>query len=183
MDFLSMLTSSMTSDDSLSALTQASGASKDQVSSLVSSALPQLMSAMAGNAKSADGAASLMKALSQHTSTASVSDQIKNADAVDGGKILSHLLGGNSNSVLTSLASQNSMSTNQVSSILSLLTPALMSSVSAQTDKKKKSGFKFDLSDGFDLNDVLGLATMATGTSSSKKSSGILGLIGSLFKK
>lgn len=189
-DLLTTLLGSMTSEGSLGALAEKSGGSKDQVSSLLGSALPQLMSAMGNNASSKEGAASLLGALAQHTSTESVEDQIKNADEIDGGKILQHILGMNQESVVSGLTEETGLTSKQVTSILGNITPALMSSVSGASSKsaaakkttKKSSAGELDLSDGFDINDVMGILGMVSGTQTKKKS-GLLGLLGSLLGK
>ena len=189
-DLLTTLLGSMTSEGSLGALSEKSGGSKDQVSSLLGSALPQLMGAMSTNASSKEGAASLLGALAQHTSTESVEDQIKNADEIDGGKILQHILGANQESVVSGLTSETGLTSKQVTSILGNITPALMSSVSGASSKSaaakknaKTNTSGIDLSDGIDISDVLGILGAVSGGQTKKKQSGILGLLGSLFGK
>ena len=181
-DLLTSLLGSMTSENALGALTEKTGGSKDQISGLLGSALPQLMSAMGQNASSKEGAASLLGALAQHTSTDPVEKQIKEADEVDGGKILKHILGGNTESVVSHLSDETGLTSKQVTSVLGSITPALMSSVSGASSKKtsaKKGGV--DLSDGFDINDVMGILSMAGGKDTKK--GGILGVLGSLLGK
>ena len=77
MDLLSSLLGSMTSSTAVDSISQKSGGSSDQVSSLVSAALPLLLGSMTNNASTEKGASSLLNALSQHTSTAPVEEQIK----------------------------------------------------------------------------------------------------------
>lgn len=181
MDLLSMLTGAMTSQSSLNALSQKTGASSDQLSSLLGSALPMLTGALQNNASTQDGAASLLNALTQHTSTASVADQIANADEVDGGKILGHILGGNLNSSISSLANQSGLNISQVTSALGSVAPALLSTISSalSSGSGKKPGF--DLSDGLDMNDLMGLLAMGSGATSAAKKGGILGILAKIF--
>ncbi len=180
----------MTSESSLNALTGKTGGSADQVSGMLSSALPTLMKAMTQNASSAEGAKSLAGALTQHTRTDSVAAQIEDADEEDGSKIIQHILGGNTASVVDGLTSSSGMNAQQVNKILSSIAPALLSGVSsaAKTTKiSRKSGPKFDLSDGFGIEDVAALLTAKNSkTKTSKKSDDngddLLQLLGALMK-
>ncbi|MBO6158467.1 MAG: DUF937 domain-containing protein [Firmicutes bacterium] len=196
---LESMLGSMTQQSALSALSGKTGASSDQVSSLLGSALPTLMESLTNNASTEEGALSLQNALSQHTSTAPVADQIAQADEVDGGKIIGHILGANQGNVVNSLSSESGLTGNQVSSILSNIAPALLSGVSAaglssavqsaSTGKPEKSSgksyAKLDLSDGFDLKDVMGLTSQLLGkkkTSSQNNGTDLLSLLAKLTK-
>ena len=193
MDLLGSLLSSMTSQSSLSSLSEKSEASPDQISSLLSSALPKLMGQVSSNASTKEGADSLMHALSQHTSTASVEDQIKDADLDDGGKIIGHIFGSDLDSVLSELSGKSDLSVPQVSSILDSVAPAMMSGISGSlSGAAGKNGAKIDLSDGIDMKDVAGLLSMVLGGSDDNGKSeeglggglgGIIGAIGSIFNK
>lgn len=134
MDILSALMGSLASQESVSALEQKSGASGKQIMSLVSQALPLLLGALQNNASSQAGANSLLGALSQHTNTAPVPLQLQQADTIDGAKILAHILGGNSASLISQLASSSGMQANQANNVLASLAPALMSSMSQMTN-------------------------------------------------
>lgn len=182
MDLMSTLLEAMTAGDSMQALTQKTGASKDQVSSLLNAALPALMQQMQTNASTETGAASLLNALGQHTSTAPLTQQVVEADEVDGSKILGHILGGNQKSVVSSLAGLAGMNSKQTNSILSMIAPVLLTALFTNAAKKKKKK-GFDLSDGLDIDDVMALLNSG---STSAQSSGldlgsILGMVGKLF--
>ena len=175
MNLLDMLMGSMTSEASVNALSEKTGASSEQTSKLVAEALPVLMSAMTQNAASSkDGAQALFGALGQHTSQASMGQQITDADEEDGAKILQHILGNNSDAVVNALAKDTQMDEKQVNKSLSSLAPALLSGLSAATGLLSKPGV--NLNDGIDFTDLLGL--FAGGQ---QQSSGTLGLLGSLF--
>ena len=150
MDILSALLGSMTSNDSLSALSGKTGVSNSQLSGLMSQAIPMLMGALQSNASSEAGASSLLNALAQHTSQKPVAQQLQEADTIDGGKILAHILGANSQNAFSQLASANHMETSQVSSVLSSIAPALMSSMSNMTCQAGDT-------DGLDLASLNGL--------------------------
>ena len=178
MDLLSTLLGSMTSSEAVDTLAEKSGGSPDQVSSLVSAALPLLVGSMTNNASSQSGASSLLNALSQHTSTAPVEEQIKEADEEDGGKIIGHILGNNTTKVTDTLSKDTGLSSAQVKKILVTLAPALLSVLYSTTKKasskksSKKAASAIDLSDGIDAKDLLGAASLLmTAQSATKKSS------------
>ncbi len=173
---LDSLLGEMTSSSALDSLAEKTGGSSDQISSLISQALPALMNSMSGNASaSEEGANSLLGALAQHTSTDSIADQISNADTEDGSRIIGHLLGGNSSGLISSLAGNTGLSSGIVSMILSSIAPALMSSVSHATSSSGET-------EGLNLGDMMGILGSATGSSGEDKPGGILGMLGSLFK-
>lgn len=173
MDLLNMLMGSMATDDSLSALTKKTGASKEQTEKLLASALPLLVGSMTNNAAaSQQGADSLRSALTQHTSTKKAAEQIKEADLGDGEKIVRHILGDNSDKVVQTLALETDMNQEQVTRGLASMAPLLLSILSAVTGKAAK----FDLSDGLDLTDILALF----GGSQQSAANG-LGMLGSLL--
>jgi len=186
MDFLSLLTNSMTSQSSVNSISRKSGIDSSDITKLLIKAIPILIQQLSSNASSEQGAQSLLGALGQHTSTASIESQIANADTTDGSKILSHILGGNSSSVLGGLSSQTGLDESQVSGVLSNITPAMLSSLSATTtaaskvQKNKKKGI--DLSDGLDMDELAQLFGGAQMSSSSKaSSSGMEDVLGSLM--
>lgn len=173
MDLLSSLLGSMTSSSAVDSISKKSGGSTDQVTSLVSSALPLLLGSMTNNASTEQGATSLLNALSQHTSTASVEDQIKDADEEDGGKIINHILGQNTANVTKSLSKDTGLSTAQVAKILAIVAPVLLTALSGATKSAKKTSKKsaIDLSDGIDAKDILGAASLLMSANNQSKSS------------
>jgi len=177
MDLLSMLSGLMTDSSSIDALAEKTGTDSANAKGIVDAALPMLVDALHKNTSSEDGANSLLGALKQHTDTASIKDQIANADAEDGGKIIKHILGDDQNSALESIAEKTGAGTDQVSSLLSNLAPGLMSSLSAVTsaNTQKADG----AGSGFDLSGLLGL--FSGNDSSSGQSSGLGSLLGGLF--
>ncbi len=158
MDLMNMLLASMTSSASTNSLSKKSGLSSKVIVYLLSLALPQLIKALTSNASTQNGAASLLNALTQHRSNDVISKQIEDADTADGTKIIGHILGNNQSNVLADLASQTGATTDQVSTVLSAIAPALLSGISAASTTaatQKKAGI--DLSDGLDLSDILGM--------------------------
>ena len=162
MSLLETLLKSMTSSSSLDTMSRRTGGSNDQMAALISLALPILLKALTENASTKDGAASLNEALSQHRETGSVAEQFETADMDDGAKILQHILGGNSSSVMNGLSRQSGLNNDQVGSALSALAPVLLSSLSAASNQAPVQRQKppIDLSDGIDASDILGFMQM-----------------------
>lgn len=156
MNLLSLLLKSLLTDASVSALAKKTGLNAGSLKKLIPLAVPLLLKFLTSNASSESGALSLLGALSQHTNKKTLSDQIDEADTEDGGKIIGHILGSQSEAVTGQLARQAGMSERDVSSALAGLAPALMSGLSAATNSIS-SAPKVDLSDGFDLSDLMGL--------------------------
>ena len=156
MNLLSLLLSSLLTDSSVSALAKKTGLSATALKKLIPLAVPLLLKFLTSNASSESGALSLLGALSQHTNQQALSDQINEADTEDGGKIIGHIFGNQSDAVTNRLAQQSGMSERDVSSALAGIAPALMSGLSA-ANHTVSAAPKVDLSDGIDLSDLLGM--------------------------
>ena len=156
MNLLSLLLNSLLTDSSVSALAKKTGLSAASLKKLIPLAIPLLLKFLTSNASSESGALSLLGALSQHTNQKALSDQINEADTEDGGKIIGHIFGNQSDVVTNRLAQQSGMSERDVSSALAGIAPALMSGLSA-ANHTVSAAPKVDLSDGIDLSDLLGM--------------------------
>ena len=156
MNLLSLLLSSLLTDSSVSALAKKTGLSAAALKTLIPLAVPLLLKFLTSNASSESGALSLLGALSQHTNQKTLSDQIDEADTEDGGKIIGHIFGNQSDAVTNRLAQQSGMSERDVSSALAGIAPALMSGLSA-ANHTVSAAPKVDLSDGLDLSDLFGM--------------------------
>lgn len=157
MNLLQLLLGSLTSNDSLSSVSKKTGVSSKLTSKLLLLAIPILLKQLTKNASNKEGATSLLGALTQHTSKEPVAQQLANADATDGAKIIAHILGSNQKSVVNDLAKQSGATTAEVNSILNNIAPALLNSLGTATNSVSNS--KVDLSDGLDLSDVLNLVS------------------------
>jgi len=142
MDLTKTLIDSMTSIDSLSALTSRSNANPPQIKAAITKAIPTLLNSLVENASTEEGAASLMGALDQHTNSGSMRSQLAGADLVDGDKILSKILGGSKTDFINEVAAASGLDFNQARTIMSSITPAMMSSVSAANNTYKQPGAK-----------------------------------------
>ena len=178
MNLLSLLLKSLLTDASVSALAKKTGLNAGSLKKLIPLAIPLLLKFLTKNASSESGALSLLGALSQHTNQKALSDQIDEADTEDGGKIIGHILGDQSEAVAVQLAQESGMSKRDVNSALAGLAPALMSGLSA-ANQTVSSSPKVDLSDGLDLSDLMGMFAGAQQAQAQPSGGGLLsGLLG-----
>ena len=135
MDLTSLL-GTFLGGQSTSGISQATGASKSDVSSILAAAIPSLLGGASQQANNASTADSFTKALQQHAAvnTSNVSSFFSNVDTDDGAKIIKHLFGGTSNSTIKSIASQAGVTQKEASSVLSAAAPYLMSLLGQQTE-------------------------------------------------
>ena len=168
MNLLNILLKSLLTSGALNALAKKTGLNAKQLKKLIPLAVPLLLKMLTRNASGKEGAASLLSALTQHTSKESLVQQIANADTADGDKIIGHILGAEKDSDIISLSNQTGLSQQQVSGVLSGIAPALLSGLSAATAHGNSAG-KVDLSDGLDLSDVMAMFAV-----SKPQNSGIL---------
>ena len=181
----------LTDDSTVTSLSQKTDTSRDAISSLLGAAVPMLMSNLASNASTSDGALSLLSALGQHNTNASAAQVISNADTTDGAKILEHILGGKTNNEIKNLAKKTGLTTAQVSAVLNNLTPALLSTLSNAVNTTAQQGNTalggINLSDGLDLGDVMGLVNLVSSNKKPAANSGlnagsVISLLTSLLK-
>ena len=128
------------SGDGLQSISKSTGAKPEQVASVVSNAIPMLLSGMEKNAGSKDGADSLSKALGQHK-TGDVKDVGKFLDGVDtddGKKILKHILGKNETATTKALAERSGLSASKVTKILAMVAPLLLSLLGNKKDEEEQ---------------------------------------------
>ena len=81
MSLLNVLTKSLLSDVAVSALAKKTGLSSAKLKKLLPLAVPVLLKALTSNASSQSGIQSLLGALTQHTNTKSLPEQINEAQA------------------------------------------------------------------------------------------------------
>ena len=178
MSLLKILLKIMLSKSVLSSLTAKTGLESGQVSSLLTAALPTLLSSMTKNASSEEGATSLLNALQQHAGTKSAASMIDEADEEDGGKIIGHILGDDKDAVISSLSKEAGVDNTQVSQLLSTMAPTLLSGLSAATTGTAE---KKDTDAGFDLGSLTEMFGIGDDDAADDEKSGIMGIIGKLF--
>ena len=175
MDLVNII-SSLTGNDVVNEIGKKFDVDSNKVSSVITSALPTLIGAMQKNASTESGAASLAKALGDHAGNAgSLLGNLQNVDLVDGGKILSKILGNNASSIFDQLGKQTGTTSGQVSNILAAIAPSLLNIL----------GNLKGSNNGNALGSILGtvLAGAASGNSSNKGGSILGSVLGGLFGK
>ena len=181
MNLLKMLTNMLTSSSALQALSAKTGLPPKTLKMIIMIAVPLLLKRMTGNAASQNGASSLLGALAQHKSTKAVGDQLENVDQEDGAKIVGHILGEDQDDLVRAVADQAGADPQDVSKVLGSISPTIMNGLSAATESasgKKKQGF--DLSDGFDMTDLMALfgGAAGAGQTGGQSAGGFSGLLG-----
>ena len=126
MDLTNIL-GSLTGNDAVGAIADNLKIDSNQVSSVISNALPTLLGALQKNASTPGGAEALAKALGDHAGNAgNIISNLKGADLIDGSKILGHIFGGNLGNVLSGISNQTGVASNAVSNILASIAPSLL---------------------------------------------------------
>ncbi len=155
------------SGDVIESLAKSTGASKKDTTSVLANALPDLMKSLSKNASTKEGAASLSKALDNHTTDDGIGSLLQNIDLEDGIKILGHILGDDQASTSKKISKKSGVDSDLTSTILASAAPLLLSALGSE---KKKSGTRedglsdllgslFDQNDdGFGLDDVFHIA-------------------------
>ena len=174
---LSNILGALTGNDAIGAISQNLKIDSNQVSSVISAALPSILGAMQQNASTEGGAASLAKALGDHAASAgNIISNLKATDLTDGNKILSHIFGGNLGNVIGSISKKSGASTGNVTNILASIAPSIL----ALLGKSQQSS-------GTNAAGLAGMLGMVLGGASGNTNSGglgsILGGLGSLFGK
>ena len=191
---LSKIAGSLLSSDSLKCLSNLTGASTKDITNVLTSTLPSLLSGAAEQAKNNKTAESFAKALAQHAKddTSSLSGFLNKVDLADGAKIISHLLGSNKEETIQRAVIASGVSENKINHILSAVAPMLLSLLGKQTeeDDDKESGARGlvgNLLDNVDVGSLLsGLINNDSSDKDDKKkdAGGIIGgILSGLLKK
>lgn len=133
MNLLQLLLSALLSNSSVNSVSKKTGLTSILVRKLIMAALPVLIKYLTQNVLSQGGAASLLSALTQHTSKRSMAEQIDDVDEEDGGKIIRHILGKDEKKVVADLAEETGLKNEEVTRGLASIAPALLSALSAAT--------------------------------------------------
>ena len=148
MDLTSILLQSMLNDSSVKSLSKKTGASKDEVSSVLTAALPLLLKGAGQQAEDEETAESFADALDQHaeSDTEDMDVFMDNVDMADGAKILAHLLGAETESTTKKVSKKSGTSKDNTAQILTAAAPLLMTML-GQENKKTKTSTKKKASD------------------------------------
>ena len=153
MNLLSVLLKVMLADAAVGALSGKTGLSSGSLKKLLPLAIPLLLRYMTNNASNQSGALSLLGALTQHAGARSMDEMFAEADEEDGGKIVKHILGNDSDRAIQTLAAESGMSSDEVGRALGGLAPALLTMLSAATTSASNQ----TASNTLDLSDLLGM--------------------------
>lgn len=139
------LMQALLSSGNLSALSSQTGASQDQLTSVLQSVLPTMLDGANAQATGQETAQSFEEAITTHAKD-DISDLgsfFGNVDLIDGGKIIAHLLGAGTSSVTEAAANASGLPSSDVENIMSLVAPLLLSMIGQQgqsTQSLKKKG-------------------------------------------
>lgn len=151
MDMSSMLGTIM-SDDAVAGISKSTNVSEKSVQSILSAALPSLLSGAQQQSQNSDTAAGFAGALTQHAAsdTSNLSGFLGGIDLADGAKIVSHLLGASNANVVSQAAQQSGASTQQTASVLAAAAPLLMSLLGKETASQQSAN------NGLGVSDIMG---------------------------
>ena len=143
MDINSIL-ETMLSSDTVSSISESTGASKTEVKNVLKSALPSMLQGASNEANDKNLAGSFLKAVTSHANddTSDLSSFLSKVDTKDGSKALGYLLSAaGKGSDVTSLSKAAKTDEDKTSSILSMAAPLLLSLLgqSSSTDEKEDS--------------------------------------------
>ncbi|MBP3595596.1 MAG: DUF937 domain-containing protein [Lachnospiraceae bacterium] len=177
---LSKIAGSLLSNDSLKGLSNLTGADNKDITNVLTSALPSLLSGATEQAKDKKTSEGFAAALAQHAKddTSDLTSFLGNVDLADGAKIIGHLLGSGKEETVKKAAKASGVSEKKTGDILSAVGPMLLSLLGqqAEEDDDKEtgaSGLVGALLDNVDVGSLLsGLIstdTSSTSTSGKKK--------------
>lgn len=173
---LSKLTSTLLSSDSIKGLSDATGVSSKDVTSILTQALPSLLDGAGSQAKDKNTSKGFATALSDHakSDTSDLLSFLGNVDLKDGAKIITHLLGSDKSSITKSVAKSTGVSNKKTDDVLSAAAPLLMSLLGQQADEddNKSSGVETligSLLENVDLTELLTGSSSGTKTTAKKK--------------
>ncbi|MBE6878177.1 MAG: DUF937 domain-containing protein [Ruminococcaceae bacterium] len=149
MDLTSVLMKSLLSDDSVKSLSKKTGSSKNEVTDVLTAALPMLIKGAGQQAEDESTAESFLNALTKHAEndTSDMDSFMDNVDMADGAKILAHLLGSDTESTTKKVSKKSGTSNDNTAQILTAAAPLLMSVLGQENKKSSKSGSKKASSD------------------------------------
>ena len=191
MDLTNIL-GALTGNEAVGTIAEKFNINKNDVSSVISNALPSLLGAMQKNASTEGGAAALAKALGDHAGNAgNIINNLKGADLIDGSKILGHIFGGNLTNILGGISKQTGVASNAVSNILSSIAPSLLALLgkgqqAVGANAAGLAGMLGSILGGSQGGNMGGLGSILGAAMKDKDGDGkpdILGGLGSLFGK
>ena len=184
MNLLQLLLSALLSNSSVNSVSKKTGLTSILVRKLIMAALPVLIKYLTQNVLSQGGAASLLNALTQHTSKRSMAEQIDEVDEEDGGKIIRHILGNDEKKVVADLAEETGLKGEEVTRGLASFAPALLSALSAATASSAQQQTTAAAAPAADLTSLFNTfagQTVQQAQAQAQQPSGAAGLLNSLL--
>lgn len=141
------LAGTLLSSDSVDGVSERTGSSGNDVSKVLTKALPLLLDGASGQAKGKSTSKGFASALSDHAKddTSNLSKFLGNVDLDDGAKIITHLLGSGEDDAVKDVAKDTGVSKADTAAILSAAAPLLLSLLGQQTEKEDKKEAVGDL--------------------------------------
>ncbi len=178
---MTALLAQLLSSDAINGISKASNTSKTDVSNILAQALPTLLTGATSQANNAQTTSGFGKALVDHSKddVSDLSAFFKNVDLNDGSKIVSHLLGGDTQKTTNALAKSTKTSSASTLAVLSAVAPLLMTLLGKQTTNKKNnsndlvSALAGQLLGSVDMGSLASALLGGSKKTTSKKSSGI----------
>lgn len=185
MDLLELLKST----GALDQLSKQLGVGNNQVEEVVKIAVPKITDGINKNTSTEEGLNSFLNAAKDHKDAPleNMLKNIKNVDTDDGMKILGHIFGDSKPKIEQELSATQGLSSANIGTILSFLTPILMGMVGRQTKNKNLKEINKNQKGGL-LDSILGdnsaITDIAKSFLGNDKDKNIVGdILGGLFKK
>lgn len=166
---------SLISGGGLNALSRRTRVDKADVAKVLSAGIPALVGGMRRNAAVEDVAASLSRALTDHSAddTSNPATFLKNADLQDGKKILAHVLGEDQTELVEEISKATGVTKAKTTTILALVAPLLLSLLGS-SGQSSSGGSLLGM-----LGGLLGLSGSSQPAQPQQSSGGLLsGLLG-----
>ena len=179
MNLLNVLLKVLLADAAIKALSGKTGLSSSSLKKLLPLAIPLLLRYMTNNASSQSGALSLLGALTQHSNFRSAEEMLAEADEEDGGKIVQHILGGDTNRAVEMLAEETNLSSGEVNRGLNGLAPVLLTVLASAMLSANNQSNSAQQGGALDLSNLLNVFGGSSVQQPVQQSSG--GLLGSLL--
>ena len=179
MNLLNVLLKVLLADAAIKALSGKTGLSSSSLKKLLPLAIPLLLRYMTNNASSQSGALSLLGALTQHSNFRSAEEMLAEADEEDGGKIVQHILGDDTNRAVEMLAEETNLSSGEVNRGLNGLAPVLLTVLASAMLSANNQSNSAQQGGALDLSNLLNVFGGSSVQQPVQQSSG--GLLGSLL--
>jgi hypothetical protein len=182
------------SGGAINQISQAIGADEQTTGTAIQSALPMLLSGLASNSQSEQGASSLLGALDRDHDGSALDDiagLVGNlAQGQSGGdSILGHIFGGQTSSIAQGVSQASGLDASKVGSLLSMLAPIVMGAIGrTQRESGIGAGDLAGLLGGaaqqFGGGDLMGMVSnLLDRDQDGSPVDDVLGMLGGLFKK